>query len=83
MDYRTKNFQERFASASTGLGIPPTEIMSVKLRDMVSSYSEYDAFFHELEHRHRFGSRPSKVNFRRAARGHAVTGYIRYSEIEM
>jgi hypothetical protein len=52
MDYRTKSFQEKFTSASAVLGVPPQEIMSVKVRDMVNSYGEYDSFFHELEHRH-------------------------------
>jgi len=51
MDYRTKNFQDKFFAASVVLGVPPNEIMSVKMRDMINSYSEYDAFFHELEHR--------------------------------
>ncbi len=71
MDYRTKNFQEKFASASTVLGIPPTEIMSVKLRDMVNSYSEYDAFFHELEHRYRFRVTPVQGEFQ--GKGYAFT----------
>lgn len=71
MDYRTKNFQEKFASASAVLGIPPTEIMSVKLRDMINSYTEYDAFFHELEHRHRFRVTPVTGEFQ--GKGYAFT----------
>ena len=69
MDYRTKNFQDKFASASTVLGVPPTEIMSVKLRDMVKSDSEYSAFFHELEHRYRFRVTPVQGEFQDGPRG--------------
>src|SRR5258708_18815844 len=71
MDYRTKNFQEKFASASVILGLPPAEIMSVKLREMVNSYSEYDAFFHELEHHHRFRLTPVGGQFQ--GKGYALT----------
>jgi hypothetical protein len=70
MDYRTKNFQEKFASASPVLGVPPIEIMSVKLRDMINSYSEYDAFFHELAHRHRFTLTPVTGEFQ--GKGYAL-----------
>jgi hypothetical protein len=63
MDYRTKGFQEKFAAASAVLGVPPQEIMSVKMRDTVNSYSEYEAFFHELEHRHNLTLAPVSGQF--------------------
>jgi hypothetical protein len=63
MDYRTKTFHEKFSAASAVLGVSPQEIMSVKMRDMINSYSEYDAFFHELEHRHNLTLTPVSGQF--------------------
>ncbi len=50
MDYRTESFRKKFASASILLGVRPSDIVSLKIRENVSSYSEYRDFVHVLEH---------------------------------
>ena len=41
MDYREKAFKKKFKSASSYLGVVPSRIVSLKFREIVSSYSEY------------------------------------------
>lgn len=50
MDYREKAFRDKFASASKHLGVSADQVISLKLRDVVSSYSEYHEMLHILEH---------------------------------
>ncbi len=50
MNYREKAFRDKFASASKHLGVPADQIISLKLRDVVSSYSEYHEMLRVLEH---------------------------------
>ena len=58
MDYRTEQFRDKFASASSILGVPTQQIRSAKVRDSISSYSEYEAFFRDLEHMHGLSLNP-------------------------
>jgi hypothetical protein len=50
MSYRDDSFRGKFADAARVLGATPADIVSLKLRDTVGSYSEYHAFFRTLEH---------------------------------
>lgn len=50
MNYREKAFRDKFASASKHLDVPPDQIVSLKLRDVVSSYAEYHEMLRVLEH---------------------------------
>lgn len=50
MNYREQAFNDKFASASRHLGVRPDQIVSLKLRDVVSSYSEYHEMLQVLEH---------------------------------
>jgi hypothetical protein len=51
-DCREEVFRTKFADAAQALGAAPADVVSLKLRDTVGSYSdsEYDAFFRALEH---------------------------------
>lgn len=48
-DYRQKAFKAKFASASRYLGVDPGQVISLKLRDVVPSYSEYHELLRVLE----------------------------------
>ncbi len=48
-DYRQKAFKAKFTSASKYLGVDPNHVISLKLRDTVASYSEYQELLHVLE----------------------------------
>jgi hypothetical protein len=50
MNHREQAFKDKFASASQHLGVRPDQIVSLKLRDAVSSYSEYHEMLQVLEH---------------------------------
>lgn len=50
MDYREKAFRDKFTSASKHLGVPADQIVSLKLRDVVSSYDDYREMLQVLEH---------------------------------
>jgi hypothetical protein len=50
MNYREENFIKKFNSASRHFGVKPNEIISLKIREMVNSYSEYHEFLRVLEH---------------------------------
>jgi len=41
MDYREEAFKEKFNNAAQHLGVKPQQIISLKFREMLSSYSEY------------------------------------------
>jgi len=49
MDYRAEAFRKKFNDASRHLGVKPSEIVSLKLRENVNSYAEYREFLHALE----------------------------------
>lgn len=49
-DYRQKAFEAKFSSAGAHLGVAPDQIVSLKLRDMVTSYSEYGELLRVLKH---------------------------------
>lgn len=48
-DYRKEAFRTKFINAGKHLGVTPDQVISLKLRDMVSSYSEYHDMLHILE----------------------------------
>ena len=48
-DYRTEAFRKKFSDAGRHLGVKPNEIVSLKFRENVSSYSEYRDFLHALQ----------------------------------
>jgi hypothetical protein len=50
MDYREKAFKDKFASASKHLGVPADQVVSLKLRDVVSSRNDYHEMLRVLEH---------------------------------
>jgi len=50
MDYREKVFKAKFKSAGQHLGVTPDQVISLKLRDNVSSYDEYHEMLKFLEH---------------------------------
>lgn len=49
MDYREKAFKEKFSNASLHLGVEPKQIVSLKFRETVSSYSEYHNLLDTLQ----------------------------------
>lgn len=50
MDYREESFRRKFASAAQHLGVEPEQIVSLKLRENVSSYDEYRQLIDVLHH---------------------------------
>jgi len=50
LNYRAKAFKKKFSNASHQLGVRPNEVVSLKLRENVSSYAEYREFLRALEH---------------------------------
>jgi hypothetical protein len=50
MNYREKAFTAKFNDAARHLNVTPDKVISLKLRDNVSSYSEYHDLLHVLEH---------------------------------
>jgi hypothetical protein len=50
MDYREDSFRRKFAVASQILGVPPEQIVSLKLREDVSSYGDYRQLVDSLHH---------------------------------
>jgi hypothetical protein len=49
MDYREKTFKEKFDCAATHLGVKPEQIISLKMRDTVTSYSDYRDLIESLK----------------------------------
>jgi hypothetical protein len=50
MDYREKEFKNKFNAAARLLGVKPNEISSLKLRENINSYSEYHELIQFAEH---------------------------------
>jgi hypothetical protein len=48
--YRENAFRTKFVNASKHLGAAPDQIISLKIRDMVASYSEYHDMLRILDH---------------------------------
>lgn len=48
-DHRSRAFQAKFNSAGQHLSVEPNEIVSLKIRENVQSYSEYHKLLHSLE----------------------------------
>jgi len=71
MNYREQIFKTKFKNASKYLGVDPDQIISLKLRDMVSSYSEYHEMLQTLEHE--VGIKSSSIDDDFQGRGHLVT----------
>ena len=58
MDHRTESFKTKFSEAGQLLGVTPKDVVSLKLRENVSSYDEYRNFFRALEHEAGFQCSP-------------------------
>jgi hypothetical protein len=58
MDHRTETFKTKFSEAGRHLGVTPKNVVSLKLRENVSSYDEYRNFFRALEHEAGFRCTP-------------------------
>lgn len=70
-DYRTEAFRAKFGAAASVLNVEAYRIMSLKLREMVNSSSEYDAFFHHLGTMHRLQLSPVPGNLQ--GKGHLLS----------
>jgi len=57
-DFRQNAFSVKFASAAQALGVTPEKIVSLKVRDSVSSYTEYRDLIHSLEREFGFQCSP-------------------------
>ena len=71
-DYRQNAFREKFSSAAGILGVAPTEVVSLKVRENVGSYSEYHQLIRSLERE--FDFKCSSVDDGLQGRGHLLTG---------
>jgi len=49
MDYRQRAFKTKFANAAKCLGVKPEQVVSLKFREIVHSYREYDLLMDMLE----------------------------------
>jgi hypothetical protein len=67
---REAAFNAKFASASQHLGVTPDQIISMKLRDSVSSYDEYREMLEVLEHE--AGLHWSEIGYDLQGRGYLV-----------
>jgi len=70
-DYRKNAFDVKFASAAKAFGVTSDKIVSLKIRDNVGSYSEYQDLIHSLEKE--FGFHCSPVTGDLQGRGHLLT----------
>lgn len=50
MDYREESFRQKFAGAAQHLSVRPEQVVSLKLRENVSSYDEYRQLLDVLQH---------------------------------
>lgn len=50
MDYREESFRRKFADAARELGVSPTDLVSLKVRDTVGSYGDYHGLLQVLDH---------------------------------
>jgi hypothetical protein len=62
VDYRTEAFKTKFTDAGRHLGVTPKDVVSLKLRENVSSNAEYRDFFRALEHEAGFQCSPADGN---------------------
>jgi hypothetical protein len=69
MDYREKAFNEKFGSASLHLGVEPKQIVSLKIRETVSSSSEYHHLLDTLQ-------REVKISYQKLNDNFQGTGYL-------
>ncbi|MEW6715233.1 MAG: hypothetical protein AB1306_09115 [Nitrospirota bacterium] len=69
MDYREKAFKEKFKNASAHLGVAPNQIISLKFRETVNSYSEYHNLLDILQ-------REANITHQKLADNFQGTGYI-------
>jgi hypothetical protein len=72
MDYRQEAFKKKFEDAGRHLGVAPREIISLKFRDNVNSYSIYHEFLHVLEHE--AGIQHSKIDGDLRGQGYLLSG---------
>ena len=71
MDYRTEAFKTKFSDAGRHLGVTPKDVVSLKLRENVSSNAEYREFFRALEHEAGFQCTPVDGNLQ--GKGHLLS----------
>ena len=71
MDNRTEAFRKKFNDAGQCLGVAPNEIVSLKVRETVTSYSEYHEFLHALERQSGLRSSPVSGDFQGS--GHLIS----------
>jgi hypothetical protein len=63
VDYRTEAFKTKLSDAGRHLGVTPKDVVSLKLRENVSSNAEYREFFRALEHEAGFQCTPVDGDF--------------------
>jgi hypothetical protein len=63
MDYREKNFKEKFKSASQFFNCDIEDIASLKLRDVVNSHDYYTKFAETFERNNNIPVQPLKGNY--------------------
>jgi len=69
MDYREKTFREKFDNASLHLGVNPKQIVSLKFRETVSSYSDYHSLLDALQ-------REANISYQKLNDNFQGTGYL-------
>lgn len=69
MDYREKAFKEKFNNAAHHLGVAPDQIISLKFRETVNSYSEYHRLLNMLEHE-------ACISYKKLINNFQGTGYL-------
>jgi len=69
MDYLEKAFKEKFENASLHLGVEPKQIVSLKFRETVSSYSEYHDLLDTLQ-------REANISYQKLNESFQGTGYL-------
>ena len=69
MDYREKAFIEKFKNAALNLNVKPSEIISLKFREIVNSYSEYHNLLDSLDHEF-------NVSYKKLTNNFQGNGYI-------
>jgi hypothetical protein len=70
-NYRQNAFKEKFASAAIALGVTSEKIVSLKIRDLVSSYNDYRDLISSLEREFGFQCCPVTGEFQ--GKGHLLT----------
>ena len=70
MNYREESFRKKFASAARHLHVSPDQLVSLKIRETVSSYQEYRELVRSLEHE--AGVPCSEINGDLQGRGYLI-----------